>query len=277
MALAYMKDSGAGEAKRPESSKLISCYLTWRSPCTSPRLGSNLEKEKIRFDLREEKLGLKDELKIMEYTQEDLEAKLRSANDRSEALMNQLRESEESIGHLKEEVKALRESKGIMEDQIENQKLINADLDTQLTVTKGKLNEVVQKLSSLEVELEDKNHCCEELEATCLELQLQLESVGNKEAPKDNVDQEERLLQTGWEITAASAKLAECQETILNLGKQLKALTSPRETILLSKVFSTNTATTINNKKLAHRSSLRDQMLAEDGVEAGELEKTKRL
>ena len=37
------------------------------------------------------------------------------------------------------------------------------------------LNEVLQNFSSLEVELDDKNNCCEELEATCLELQLQLE------------------------------------------------------------------------------------------------------
>lgn len=42
-----------------------------------------------------------------------------------------------------------------------------------------------------------------------------------------------------WEITAASEKLAECQETILNLGKQLKALASPKEAALFDKVVST--------------------------------------
>ena len=36
------------------------------------------------------------------------------------------------------------------------------------------------------------------------------------------------------EITAASEKLAECQETILNLGKQLNALTNSKEAALLS-------------------------------------------
>lgn len=64
----------------------------------------------------------------------------------------------------------------------------------------------------------------------------------------------------GWEITIASAKLAECQETILSLGKQLKALSSPRD--------STNStaAAAINKKMLSQRPSLRDQMLAEDGA-----------
>lgn len=74
----------------------------------------------------------------------------------------------------------------------------------------------------------------------------------------------------GWEITAASVKLAECQETILNLGKQLKALASPQEAVLFDKVFSsTNPATTAAiNKKLTKRFSLRDQMIAEDCAKA---------
>jgi hypothetical protein len=70
----------------------------------------------------------------------------------------------------------------------------------------------------------------------------------------------------GWEIKAASVKLAECQETILNLGKQLKALASPREAALFDKVFTTTGATTTANniRNLNKRFSLRDQMLAED-------------
>lgn len=81
-----------------------------------------------------------------------------------------------------------------------------------------------------------------------------------------------------WEITAASEKLAECQETILNLGKQLKALATPSEAALFDKVISTSTDTnaasvtntegtavsTPKDKIRNQRSSLLDQMLAED-------------
>ena len=83
-----------------------------------------------------------------------------------------------------------------------------------------------------------------------------------------------------WEITAASEKLAECQEAILNLGKQLKALASPSEAALFDKVISTSadtntisvttstsTALTPKNKVLIQRSSLLDQMLKEDSAE----------
>lgn len=90
-----------------------------------------------------------------------------------------------------------------------------------------------------------------------------------------------------WEITTASEKLAECQETILNLGKQLKALATPKEAALLDKVIptpndetqtfsiSTTTTTPMTDTALTptvsgmktmtnNRFSLLDQMLADD-------------
>ncbi|RVW61226.1 Filament-like plant protein 7 [Vitis vinifera] len=220
----------------------------------------------IQSNLQEENRGLKDELRKIESAKKDLEAKLQSATDNSQALMNQLEKSEQSIGSLRTELETLKDSKGLIEDQIENQKLINEELNTQLTVAKAKINEVLQKFSALEVEFEDKSNSCQELEATCLELQLQLESFPEKEVSEANQDQEGKQLQTGWEITAASVKLAECQETILNLGKQLKALASPRDRAIFDKVYST-TSTATNDKKLSHRSSLRDRMLADDDAD----------
>ncbi|CBI32383.3 unnamed protein product, partial [Vitis vinifera] len=246
IALGFVNDPSVVEADKAASSRHlgepdsqpISGYITW-----------------------------KDEIKRhFESAKKDLEAKLQSATDNSQALMNQLEKSEQSIGSLRTELETLKDSKGLIEDQIENQKLINEELNTQLTVAKAKINEVLQKFSALEVEFEDKSNSCQELEATCLELQLQLESFPEKEVSEADQDQEGKQLQTGWEITAASVKLAECQETILNLGKQLKALASPRDRAIFDKVYST-TSTATNDKKLSHRSSLRDRMLADDDAD----------
>jgi len=118
-------------------------------------------------------------IKIQSVLQEenrDMKDKLQLVTEENVGLRKRLQESDKNIGSLRREVDALREIKGVIEDQMENQRLVNEDLDTQLTVAKAKLNEILHKLSSLEVELEDKNNCCEELEATCLELQLQLET-----------------------------------------------------------------------------------------------------
>lgn len=62
------------------------------------------------------------------------------------------------------------------------------------------------------------------------------------------------------DITKASAKLAECEETILKLGKQLKTLGSAKEVSVVDKAVDTR------NNKFKQRSSLLDQMLSEDNA-----------
>ncbi|KAF3438984.1 hypothetical protein FNV43_RR17259 [Rhamnella rubrinervis] len=243
-----------------------------------------IQTEDLRSTVVENNRKLKAELVNMESAKKELEGRLQSATDRSEYLMNQLQESEKVIASLKTKLQDLRESKGKVKDQTENHKMVYEDLDAQLTVARAELNDARQKLSSLEVELENKSNCYEELEGTCIELQLQLESL-KKESLNSDPNQEQTQLRTDMEITAASEKLAECQETIFNLGKQLKALAAPREAALFDKVISnptdanpeTNTITTIaspienRDKNMYRRPSLLDQMLAEDVARAKDL------
>ncbi|KAL0919874.1 hypothetical protein M5K25_011998 [Dendrobium thyrsiflorum] len=119
-----------------------------------------------------------------------------------------------------------------------DQKLVSQDLGNQLTDAKVELNETRRKFSSLEAELEEKSNYCEELKERCLELQLQIESASDKYMHKFDMVLEEKELRTDWEISTASEKLAECQETILELGKQLKALASPKNAALLDNLIS---------------------------------------
>ncbi|PON42986.1 Filament-like protein [Parasponia andersonii] len=235
--------------------------------------GHTIQAEELKSTAAEEGRKLTDKLIDVESSKKELEERLQSATDTSEYLTKQLQESEKVIDSLQTEFQAFRKSKRMIEDQIENHKMMNEDLDTQLKVARGELNEARQKFASLEVELENKNHCFEELQATCVELQLQLESV-KKESSNTDHNQEQKELRSDQEITAASEKLAECQETILNLGKQLKALATPREAALFDKVIinpsdaksTTDTASTTlkEDKNTSHRTSLLDQMLAED-------------
>ncbi|KAM7520453.1 hypothetical protein LguiB_019415 [Lonicera macranthoides] len=254
----------------------IKKHFDWdesRSECEVEAGMINHISEAYNFHVpKEESRRLKDELANIEYAKKDLEGRLQSETGKSESLMIQLRELEKRIGSLQKEIETLKQSNRIIQDQIENHKVLKEDLNTQLTMAKVELSEARQKNFSLEEDLENKNNCCEELEAACLELQLQLESMTKKEVANYEMEQEEKQRQNDWEITAASEKLAECQETILNLGKQLKALASPKDTTLL-KVNSTPTdsvtTTTTPKKNLSHRTSLLDKMLAEDDAETG--------
>ncbi|KAA8531678.1 hypothetical protein F0562_006605 [Nyssa sinensis] len=266
--------SGAEKLHLPREK--LSCL-----PIFSTSNGHNkfFQPEDCQPNVIEDGKKLKNEFASLESAEEELEGRLQSEIDNGESLMTQLRESETNIESLQTEVETLKKSERMIYDQIENHKLVNEDLDTQLAVARVELNDAGQMFSSLKSELENKSNCCEELEATCLDLQLELESVTKKEIPKDDMDQERKQLRADWEVIAASEKLAECQETILNLGKQLKALASPNDAALFDKFISnptdTITTTTTPKKNINRRSSLLDKILAEDNAEGGDLKSPK--
>ncbi|KAF2295292.1 hypothetical protein GH714_032474 [Hevea brasiliensis] len=241
---------------------------------TSNGFHNCFEKDESQCTIIDENKKLKDELINTEYTRKDLEGRLQSAIDKSESLMNQLQVSEKTIANMQKEVETLKMSKTMVENQSENHKSLKKDLDTQLKVAKAELNEAHHKFSSLEVEQENKTAAVKNWRPHVFNFS------SNLKVPSHELHQEEKQLRTDWEITAASEKLAECQETILNLGKQLKALATPNEAALFGKVISTstdtnaasvsNTASTALSKPkeniLNQRSSLLDQMLAEDNA-----------
>ena len=141
-------------------------------PQVTTTYGHDLQNGEIYYN-EKELTNIKDKLISAESQKEVLERKLQSATDRIESLMNQIQESEKTIDSLRLEIQSFKESNGKLEDEIRNQKLINSNLDAQHT--EAELKAAHNKVLALELELESKNSSCEELEAKCLELQLQLE------------------------------------------------------------------------------------------------------
>ncbi|KAI4330271.1 hypothetical protein MLD38_028571 [Melastoma candidum] len=242
---------------------------------------SEIEAE-VGITHQEENKKLKEDLSSIGSVKRCLEVQLRSVIDEKEALTQQIETLKQTIESLHSELNTLKEPTGFAEDQIENHKLITHDLDRQLAEAKIELNEVHQKFASLEVELDNKHSCCEELEAVCLDLQLQLESLRKDDSRNGDFDLLKKQLQPSWELAMASEKIAECQETILNLGKQLKALASPKDATLFDKILpnipeiapsdtedlSKAIVLVSSNTESIHRASLLDQMMAEDSLKA---------
>lgn len=210
-------------------------------------------------------------------TQSENEAKIGMFTD-SEKLQTDtslFQELENTIANLRSELQTLKESNRRLEDQIQNERSLSRYLDTQLTETE--LKEAYHKILALEVELESKNHFCEELDTKCVELQLQLEST-KRARSNGYVNQKNEPVRNEWEITAASEKLAECQETILNLEKQLKAIAATKDVSIFDNIIAahrrpivTNTTSVsvpLKDMKVKNRPSLLDQMLAEDEAKA---------
>uniref|UniRef100_A0A7N0T9P7 Filament-like plant protein 7 n=1 Tax=Kalanchoe fedtschenkoi TaxID=63787 RepID=A0A7N0T9P7_KALFE len=204
---------------------------------------------------REGSQRLKDELLNVELAKKDLETKLQDAIDQCESLQHKFQMSEKTVTSLHKQVETLKESKRMAEDQTERHMFANEELHSQLTEARVDLNEAIQKIVALEVELENKSAYCEDLEATCVELQLQLQRF----------------------------------ETLL-----LKAMASPKGSPLFDKVIistpSDPTTTAITTTALAppttpikktlnrQRTSLLDKMLAEDDAHASAFSpKTKEI
>lgn len=204
-----------------------------------------------------------------------------------ESLRNELEKSEKIIARLQIDMDTLKHSKEMIEEQLESHRMMNEDLNSQLLAAGSRMDEAHKKIASLQAEVESKVNHGEGLESKCFDLPVQHKRE-QKEDTLKQTKQEEKQLRTEWEISAASEKLAECQETILNLGKQLQAMQSSQEVAVSDKFMSTPSrmispatpTTPTSEKKLAcQRSSLLDKMQAEDNSETEPLEspKTKEM
>ncbi|KAK3141321.1 hypothetical protein QOZ80_4BG0332330 [Eleusine coracana subsp. coracana] len=97
--------------------------------------------------------------------------------------------------------------------------------------------------------------------ATCLESTLELESCSANEGLKNVTENEDKHLRMQLEISTASEKLIECRETILNLGKQLKALAAPKDAVLFDKVIDT----VVQSEQKPRSRSLSEILSMDDG------------
>ncbi|KAI7730934.1 hypothetical protein M8C21_032491 [Ambrosia artemisiifolia] len=235
------------------------------------------ENEADKLQLKEETKNLKDDLERMELAKMDLEHKLESEISKSETMVVKLEESEKMIEGLKTEIELLKQQKDIIEDQMNVEMTAKEDLDEQLIEAIGDYNDACEILKSSE-EMETK-YLDEPVlivpESTIKEDIQHRELDNDEDIQHSELESDEKRLQSEREIIAASEKLAECQETILNLGKQIKALASPKNTSVPERLISNptyesppSTPPPIPAKTNHQRVSLLDKMMADDEAQS---------
>ncbi|PWA97218.1 hypothetical protein CTI12_AA032040 [Artemisia annua] len=195
---------------------------------------------------REELRKLKDDVANLESANKDLEVKLQSESVKCASLLIQLQESEKGM------MEALNEQKENLKDQTEEEDIVEKDIDKHPIETINESNDAHQEPISIKEQ----------------------ESMAENDLKSCDLDHDETILTSEHEITAASEKLAECQETIINIGKQLKAMTS-----LPVNMSSSNsceiTALPKGNEPNNERISLLDKMITEDAAGAPRSQKPK--
>ncbi|KAI3789296.1 hypothetical protein L2E82_02089 [Cichorium intybus] len=155
---------------------------------------ANLEAERQRLRLLVKKrIPGHGKTKSVDKRKSLMVKKLSEVEEENRVLKESVCERENEIRILKEEKVEVENKIVSVEMEIENLKLINVDLEQQLSVAKIEIKEAFQKVFVLEMELEDKNHQYEGLEAASLELQLQLASVSSKENVTEDHGQERKL------------------------------------------------------------------------------------
>ncbi|KAI3452001.1 hypothetical protein Pfo_008666 [Paulownia fortunei] len=252
-------------------------YLSMVSPLNGHNISHHMKALQPNTEEEAKRLNIKPANK--ESSIINLEGRLESQIVKVESFRIRLQDSKDIIEDLQSEMETMKQSKGNTGNQIEKQKMMKEDLESQIMETNLEWRKPCQKISHLENDLENNNKSLQRLEEKCNDLKIQLKCKTSREVPDDGKPRGKQL-RNDWEITSASEKLAECQETILNLGKQLKALASSRDAAVFDRVISTpanpvGTRTLTPQRNGSQRLSLLDKMLAEDNDQIGLSPRTK--
>ncbi|KAG6432050.1 hypothetical protein SASPL_103623 [Salvia splendens] len=160
-----------------------------------------------------------EEFEQLKMDKDSLAVDLARSLENFETSKSQLLETERLLAEVKSQLATAQKSNSLAETQLKCMAESYNSLETRSEELKTELNLLRGKIQNLEKELLDEKRSHEEALNRCKDLQDQLDRAGNCAA----AETDERSGQEK-ELAAAAEKLAECQETIFLLGKQMQAL-----------------------------------------------------
>ncbi|KAJ7547053.1 hypothetical protein O6H91_08G066800 [Diphasiastrum complanatum] len=219
----------------------------------SPR-DCNLEDESNRF------AGLEEELVSLKAEKAEIEHSLEEALQKIESITAELLGADQLVTELRDKLDSCQKSEQLVEEQLASMKTSTATLEAHVKSGDALVSGMQKKIHTLELELQEERRNSQKVCVKLQELQLQLDGMrGSADETSTEVEGSEDPHQSAEmvgrshkekEITAAAEKLAECQRTILVLGEQLKALTSPKQSPEAS--FSSKTESASSAEKVIH-------------------------
>lgn len=176
----------------------------------------------------------------MKSQKEEADAKLKLLTQELELLKSQQQDSKINMMELQSNLARALDSKQSLLHDVADLVSSKKSLDSQLIDAKDEIKKLEEKIQTLEVKLQDEKQHREDTIAMFQELQQQHlcpSGVRRQTIMKQNgpnikempADEPATLQKKDQEIAAAAEKLAECQQSILVLGEQLKALGLPKE------------------------------------------------
>ncbi|RZB70192.1 filament-like plant protein 4 [Glycine soja] len=206
-----VQDNSSGERYQNGHSHIL-------NPCSDPEVpdDGNLAPG-YESNATSQKFSMEDfeELKL---EKEKAVADLSKCAENLEMTKSRLLETEQYLAEVKSQLASAQRSNSLAETQLKCMTESYRTIEARTKDFETELNHLRMKTETLENELEDEKKAHEEALAKYKEIEEQLQRNESLAADKDIKTKQERNL------AAAAEKLAECQETIFLLGKQLKSL-----------------------------------------------------
>ncbi|XP_006306683.2 filament-like plant protein 4 [Capsella rubella] len=174
-----------------------------------------------------------EEFEGLRLEKEKAEANLASCEADLEATKTKLQETQKLLAEVKTELDSAQKSSGMAETQLKCMVESYRSLETRSSELEIELTSLKGRIENLEDELQDEKEHHQEALAKCQELEEQLQR-NNQNCPNCSVTEADPKSKQDNELAAAAEKLAECQETILLLGKQLKSICPQTEQVTSS-------------------------------------------
>ncbi|CAA7031743.1 unnamed protein product [Microthlaspi erraticum] len=175
-----------------------------------------------------------EEFEGLRLEKEKAETSLASCEADLEATKSKLQETEQLLVEVKSDLESAQRSNGMAETQLKCMVESYRSLETRSSELEIELSSLKAKIENLEVELHEEKENHQGALTKCQELEEQLQR-SNQNCPTCSVTEaDDPKTKQDNELAAAAEKLAECQETILLLGKQLKSMCPQTEQVASS-------------------------------------------
>ncbi|KAK1416428.1 hypothetical protein QVD17_32219 [Tagetes erecta] len=167
-----------------------------------------------------------EEFEQLKSEKENMVTELATCNENLETMKSKLTETELELSEVKSQLTAAQKVNGLSETQLKCMAESYNSLETRAADLQTRVNLLESKIVALDNELEEEKKNHKDTEARCKDLQEQLQRI--ETTPVEVVDTKSNQEK---ELAAAAEKLAECQETIFLLGKQLNCMRPQTELI----------------------------------------------
>ncbi|KAK9748453.1 hypothetical protein RND81_02G058500 [Saponaria officinalis] len=165
-----------------------------------------------------------EEVEQLKAEKENMEREFFRCSQDVEIAKSQLKEMEQQLTEVKSELASSQKMNGLADTQLKCMAESYKTLEKRAGELEGEVNDLRDKLESLNIQLENERTSYQEVLSRCRALEEQLQrneecSVCSSSAAEADVKAKQEK-----ELEAATEKLAACQETIFILGKQLKSM-----------------------------------------------------